>query len=123
MSQSLLPLPVTVEQIAAVIRHMSRADRQRLLQLVPELRPVRLRSQSRTATEARTAVERLREQVMEAVGHQFPSPTAPFLGRRTLAEYLDLEEGERARLWDEWGGADWEDPKELEVRPDALPAR
>jgi hypothetical protein len=60
---------------------------------------------------------------MEAVGHQFPSPTAPFLGGRTLAEYLDLEEGERARLWDEWGEADWEDLKELEVRPDALPAR
>ena len=38
MSTSVLALPISIEQLATVIRRMTPADRQRLLDLVPELR-------------------------------------------------------------------------------------
>ncbi len=38
MSDSMLALPVSVEQVAVTIRQMSPAERQRLFELAPELR-------------------------------------------------------------------------------------
>jgi len=53
VAESSLALSVTVEQIAAVIRQMSSADRQRLLDLVPELRQAS-QSTARTSYQARS---------------------------------------------------------------------
>ena len=38
MAESVFALPVSVEQVAAVIKQMSQADQRHLLELVPNLR-------------------------------------------------------------------------------------
>ncbi len=121
-SGSTFALPVSVEQVAVVIKQMGPAERQRLLKLVPELRQATIQAPSRTPGEIRTAVERVRAEVMQALGGQFLSPTEPFLGDLTLGQYMDLPDEDRARLWDEWAGIDLEELEELDVRPDAVSA-
>jgi len=41
----------------------------------------------------------------------------------TLKQYLDLPDEDRARMWEEWSEIDLEEVEELDVSPDALPAR
>jgi len=122
MTGSVFALPVSVEQVAAVIKQMSPNDQRRLLDLVPELRQTDTQVPPRTVDEARAAVERVRAEVMQALGGQLLSPTEPFLGDLTLAQYLDLPDRDRARLWDEWAEVDLERLEELDVRPDAVSA-
>lgn len=122
MTGSVFALPVSVEQVAAVIKQMSPTDRQRLLSLVPELHQAAMQVTRRTVEEARDAAERVRAEVMQALGGQFLSPTEPFMGDLTLGQYLDLPDEDRARLWDEWAGVDLEELEELDVRTDAVPA-
>ena len=56
MAGPISALPVSVEQVAAVIKQMHSADRQRLLDLVPELRQAVMSAPSRTVDEAREAI-------------------------------------------------------------------
>lgn len=123
MARSIFALPVSVEQVAAVIKQMSPSDRRRLLSLVPELRQAAVEARPRTMEEARGAVNRLREEVKEALGGQLLSPTEPFLEGMTLEQYLDLPDEERSRLWEEWSEVELEEIEELDVSPSALPAR
>lgn len=97
MPESILALPVSVEQIALAIKHMEPADQLHLLDLVPDLR--RLASQ-RTPQQAQESVNVLRQRVLSTLNGQQFSPEEPFLGNLTLQDYHALSEEEKARLWD-----------------------
>ena len=122
MAPSVIALPVSVEQLAAAIRHMSPADQRRLLDLVPELRQAATQLPPETLDEARAAVERVRAEVVQACAGQPLSLDAAFIGEVTLGQYLDLPEEERARLWTAWADVDLDRLEERDVRPDALSA-
>ena len=123
MSTSVLALPISIEQLATVIRHMTPADRQRLLDLVPELRQEATRVPPRTPDEALAAIERVREKVTQALAGQLLLPDEPFVGALTLGQYLNLPDEARARLWEAWADGDIHQLEERDVRPDAVPAR
>ncbi len=123
MSQAVFALPVSVEQLAAAIRQMSPADRQRLLTLVPELRQEAVQLPPRTLDEVRIAVERVQAEVLQALGGQPLSPDEPFLGDLTLGQYFDLPDEERARLWNTWTDIDINTLEERDVRPDTTSTR
>ena len=76
----MITLPVSVEQLAAAIRHMSPADRRRLLDLVPELRQAATQLPPRTLDEARAAVERVRAEVVQACAGPGVPPQGLFAG-------------------------------------------
>jgi len=118
-----LVLPVSVEQVAVVVRQMSRADRERLLDLVPDLHQIARQAGRGRLDEGTAAVERARTEVTQALAGRRLSLDEPFLGELTLGQYLRLPDQERGRLWDDWGQVDLEDLEELDVRPAALPAR
>jgi len=122
MSESTFVLPVSVEQVAVVIKQMGPAERRRLLELVPELRQETTQAPSRTPGEIHAAVERVRGEVMQALSGPLLSPAEPFLGDLTLGQYMELPDEDRARLWDEWAEIDLEELEELDVRPDAVSA-
>jgi hypothetical protein len=123
MSMSVFALPISIEQLATVIRHMTPADRQRLLDLVPELRQEATKVSPRTLDEARAAIERVREKVTQALAGELLAPDEPFVGELTLGQYLDLPDEARARLWEAWADGDFHQLEERDVRPDAVPAR
>jgi hypothetical protein len=123
MTTSVFALPISVEQLATVIRHMTPADRQRLLDLVPELRQEAIRVPPRTPDEAQAAIERVREKVIQALAGQLLAPDEPFIGDLTLGQYLNLPDEARARLWEAWADGDLHQLEERDVRPDAVPAR
>ena len=123
MTTSVFTLPISIEQLATVIRHMTPVDRQRLLDLVPELRQEATRVLPRTPDEAQVAIERVREKVTQALAGQLLAPDEPFIGDLTLGQYLNLPDEERARLWEAWADGDVHQLEERDVRPDAVPAR
>jgi len=100
------------------IKQMSPASRQRLFDLVPELRQTPPPA-PRAIYEARANVAIVREQVQQAIAGQKFSPDDPFLGGLTLKQYLDLPDEERARLWESLTDKTWAEAEER----DALPAR
>lgn len=120
MSTTLPTLPVSVEQLAIAIRQMSLADRKHLLELVPELREAAV--WPRTLIEARASVEYTQAAVQSVLGVEMLSPDTPFFDNLTLGQYLDLPDGDRARLWDKWTTSNWDQLEEHDVRPDALSA-
>ena len=123
MARSVLALPISIEQLAAAIRQMNPADRQRLLALAPELRQDALQLPPHTPDRAQAAVEPLRADVLQAIQGQRLSPDEPFLEGLTLGAYLALPDAERARLWAAWTEVDLDHLEEKDVRPDADPAR
>jgi hypothetical protein len=116
-------LPISIEQLATVIRHMTTADRQRLLNLVPELRQEATQVSPQTLDEARAAIERMREKVTQALAGQLLAPDEPFVEELTLGQYLNLPDEARARLWEAWADGDPHTLEERDVRPDVVPAR
>jgi hypothetical protein len=123
MSTSVFALPISIEQLATVIRRMTPADRQRLLNLVPKLRQEAIQVPPRTPDEAQAAIERVREKVTQALAGQLLTPDEPFVGELTLGQYLNLPDEARARLWEAWADSDLHQLEERDVRPDAVPAR
>lgn len=123
MTTSVFALPISIEQLATVIRHMTPVDRQRLLDLVPELRQEATRVPPRTPDEAQAAIERVREKVTQALAGQLLAPDEPFVGDLTLGQYLSLPDEARARLWEAWADGNLHQLEERDVRPDAVPAR
>ena len=79
--------------------------------------------QKKLVDEADQAVEQLKEDLLTELGGEPLSSDEPFLDGFTLGQYLELSEAERAKLWDKWSEVALEDIEEVEVRPDALPAR
>lgn len=114
MANSVIALPVSVEQVAAAIRQMKLTDRKRLVELVPELRQ-ELTAMPRTREQALATVERLRVEIRQALAGAKLSPDEPFLGNLTLGEYLDLPDDKRAELWDEWAGIKLDEVEEREA--------
>jgi hypothetical protein len=120
MSETVFALPVSVEQIAAVIKQMSQEDQQRLLTLVPTLHQIAAQQPSRTLEEAQAAVEQLRTEVFKVLHHQPLSPDELFWGNLTLAQYHALSDQEKAKLWDRWADMDIMKLDEREVDPNAM---
>jgi len=119
MRNSLFALPVSVEQIALAIKQMNVEDQQRLLDLVPDLLQAgRPKTPPWTVDEARATVTQVQTSVMQALDGQPPSPNEPFLGDLTLAQYLDLPDEDRTRLWEQWADIAMEELRERDVRPD-----
>jgi hypothetical protein len=123
MHNSIVALPVTIEQIASVVRHMSTEEQQRLLELAPELKEALRQRTPRTISEARAAAEAMRQELVACLENRPLSLDEPFMGNLTLNDYLSLPDEERARLWDEWAKESVESVEEVRVRRDALPAR
>jgi hypothetical protein len=123
MSTSVFAFPISIEQLATVIRHMTSADRPRLLDLVPELRQEATRVPPCTPDEAQAAIECVREKVTQALAGQPLAPDEPFVEDLTLGQYLNLPDEARARLWEAWADGDPHNLEEREVRSDAVPAR
>ncbi len=122
MQTNIFTLPVSLEQIAALIKRMHPEDRQRLLTMVPELAAEAIK-QEKLIEEANRTVERLKAELLVELGGEPLSSDEPFLDGLTLRQYLELSEAERAKLWDEWSEAVLEDMDEVEVPANALSAR
>lgn len=139
MSLKTLTPPITVEDVADVIKRWGQTEWQRLLDLVPALREMAQSKNQvapkisapdaipprrvRTLEEAEASVEALRAEIMAKLDHKPISGNQLFLGGLTLNEYLALPEDEQARIWDEASEIDWDDLEEVEVSPDVLLAR
>lgn len=120
MSRGVWPMPVSVEQIAFVVRRMSLEERRRLVELAPELREAL--KQVRTLAQARESAQALREEMLEGLEGQLLWADEAFLGELTLGKYLDLPDEERARLWEVWAEEDWDATEKVDVCLDAVPA-
>lgn len=112
MQTNVFTLPVSLEQVAAVIKRMHPRDRQRLLAMVPELAAEAIK-QEKLLDEANRTVEQLKEELLAELGGKPLSSDEPFLDGLTLGQYLELSEAERAKLWDEWSEVVLEDIPEL----------
>ena len=116
MQANVFTLPVSLEQVAAVIKRMRPQDRQQLLAMVPELATDAIQ----LIEDAAQAVDQLKQELLVELDGQPLSLDEPFLEGFTLGQYLELSDAEREKLWDEWSDIELEDIEELEVRPDAL---
>ena len=118
MPANVFTLPVSLEQVAALIKRMRPQDRQQLLAMVPELAIDAI--QQKQFDDAVQAVDQLTQELLVELEGQPLSLDEPFLEGLTLGQYLELSDAEREKLWDEWSDIELEDIEELEVRPDAL---
>ncbi|MFH1908934.1 MAG: hypothetical protein ABIL11_16395 [Chloroflexota bacterium] len=122
MGNTIVSMPVAIEQIAAVLRNIGHEERQRLLDLVPELREELRELPGRTVSQAQESAEAMRQMLITGLGGEFLSSEEPFLGDLTLGEYLALPDEDRALLWDQWAENSALSWNEIDVRTDALPA-
>ena len=122
MGISMFALPVSVEQIAAVINQMSDVEQQRLLTLTPQLHQVAVATPVYTQAQIEESIVAVQAEVLALLNHQPIGGDAPFLGNLTLDEYHALPEEEKARLWDELAGNDLFNLEEQDVAAHALPA-
>ncbi len=122
MSELVFALPVSVEQVAVVIKQMSLDDQKRLLELVPSLRQVAHQPSVRTAEQTQENIARLQAQVLAAINNQPLSGEEPFLGDLTLKQYHALPDKEKAKLWDQEAEDNLMELEEQEVAWDALSA-
>ena len=67
-----------------MIKQMSRSDRERLFDLVPELRQMSFDAARRQPDQGLAVVEHMRMEVRRALGEQLLTPSEPFLGDLTL---------------------------------------
>jgi len=123
MQSAMVPMPVTIEQVAVVVRNMSRKDRQRLLELVPELRETPSTPLSVQVAKDQAPVEQLRREILAALDGQLLGPDEPFLDEMTIGDYLAMSDAERERLWNRWEQDDAASWEEVDVRAGALPTR
>ena len=122
MQTNIFTLPVSLEQVAALIKRMHPEDRQRLLAMVPELTAEAIK-QEKLLDEANRTVAELKQELLVELGGEPLSSDEPFLDGLTLGQYLELSEAERAKLWDKWSEVALEDIEEVEAPPNALPAQ
>jgi hypothetical protein len=120
MAELVFALPVSVEQIAIVIRQMNLDDQKRLLELVPTLQQVASQKRVRTEEQTRNNISRLQAEVLATIDNQPLSGDEPFLGNLTLKQYHALSERKKAQLWDELSIDNLMELEEQEVATDAL---
>jgi hypothetical protein len=122
MAEIIFALPVSVEQIAVVIKQMDLNDQKRLLELVPTLQQAASQLPVRTEEQTHNNISRLHTEVLAAIDNHSLSADEPFLGGLTLEQYYALPEEKKAELWDEWGVDNLMELEEQEVAADALSA-
>ena len=120
MSQTVILLPVSLEQIAVAVKQMSRSDQYRLLDLVPDLRQRASTPTVQPLVEWPPELDDLRAQVMAALGNKPLTPDEPFMDGLTIGEYLALNNEEEDTLWEQLADVDLLDIDEVEVMPDAV---
>lgn len=140
MSLNTLTPPITVEEVADIIKRWSQTEWQRLLELVPALGEIAQSKNKvaqngsaphaipprrvRTVEEAEASVEALRAEILADPNHKPIPRDTPFLGGFTLGEYFALPEDEQDQIWNEAEAEfDWDELEEVEVSPDVLLAR
>ncbi len=123
MPNVLFAMPVTVEQVAAVIEQMNDDDQEHLLDLTPKLRERARYLPSRTISQARQTAMQLKAELQNVLAGQSFSGDEPFLDGYTLDQYLQLPEAEKQRLWDKWATVDLLTLPERDVKYDAVFAR
>jgi hypothetical protein len=116
MTQTLLALPVSVEQVAMVIRQMGPTEQIRLLTLVPSLQAL-ARQPERTKTQAQITVEQLQ---LEFATMPTLSLDTLFIDKITLRDYLALPPEQQQTLWNNWIKMDWSNLTEHEVNSDTM---
>lgn len=120
VSRAVWPMPVSVEQIAVVVRRMSSEERLRLVELAPELKEAL--APVRTLSQAKESARMLQEEMLEGLGGELLRADEAFLGGLVLEEYWNLPDRERARLWTEWAEKDWDTIEEVDVSLNTMPA-
>ena len=91
MGNSVVALPVSVEQIAAAVNQLSDGKQQRLLTLTPQLRQVAVATPVRTKAQIGASVAALQTEVLALLNQQPLSDETRFLGGLTLTRpYSDL---------------------------------
>lgn len=138
MSLNTLTPPITVEEVADIIKRWGQTEWQRLLDLVPALGEMALTKNQvpsngsappaprrvRTVEEAEASVEALRAEILANPNYKPIPRDTPFLGGFTLGEYFALPEDEQDQIWNEAEAEfDWDELEEVEVSPDVLLAR
>jgi hypothetical protein len=123
MSNTIVSMPVAIEQIAAVLRNIGRDERRRLLDLVPEFREELCEQPGRTESQAQDSAETIRQMLITGLGDELLSNEEPFVGDLTLREYQALPDAAPALFWDRWVETPALPWTEIDVPPDALPAR
>ncbi len=121
MRSNSFTLPISLEQVALLIKRMHPQQRQKLIAMVPELVNDAL-MQKEPNDDVSQIIQELKIELLEVVGEQPLLSKEPFLGDFTLEEYLMLSEGERNELWDQWCMMDIIELEEIKVHSDALPA-
>jgi hypothetical protein len=113
-----------IDRVAMLVRQMSPAQRERLLDLAPDLRRDVLNRARKQADLADYFEDRMREVLSERF-MQSPPPEEEFLGPYTLDEFCALPEDEQVRLWDQAHAQAWEELSDIEypTRSDAVSAR
>ncbi len=123
MAESIFALPVSVEQVAVVIKQMGQAEQRHLIELVPNLRHLVSQPSIRTKKEAQERVVQLRKTVITSVKNAPLSPDEAFLGNLTLRQYHALSDQEKEALWEQWENTDIMESDEREVDVDAVSVR
>ena len=119
MQTNIFTLPVSLEQVAAVINRMGPQDRQRLLTMVPGL-AADVIQQKQLLDDTVQTVDQLKQELLVELNGQLLSLDEPFLDGFTLGQYLELSDVEREKLWDKWSEIALEEIEEVEVHPNAL---
>ena len=123
MAETIFALPVSVEQVAAVIKQMGQTEQRHLLELVPNLRVLLSQSSNRTKKEAQERVAQLQEKIVTSITSYPLSPDEAFLGDLTLRQYHALSDKEKEALWEQWGSTDILESDEREVDVNAVSVR
>ena len=112
-----------INRVATLVRQMTPTQRERLLDLAPDLRRDVLARAKKQAGLADYFENRMRE-VLSNEFMQSPPPEEEFLGPYTLDEFCTLPEDEQVRLWDQAHAQAWEELSDVEypTRSDAVSA-
>ena len=113
-----IPLPITIEQIADVLKKLGQVERYQLQTLVPDLQ---FTTPIPAENKGNAQFAQLDAEMIHAFGKKPLSEDKTFFGGINIDEYFALPDEERGRLWDEWGGGDaWID--ELEAMDETMSA-
>jgi hypothetical protein len=117
-----------IQRVAMLVRQMNSAQRERLLDLAPDLRRDVL-ARAKAQAELADYFEGRMGKALSEKGVVYPPPlegetAVPFLGSYTLDEFCALPEDEQVRLWDQAHAEAWEELNGVEypVRSDAMSA-
>lgn len=107
-----------VQQVAELVRRLTRDEINQLIRLVPQLQLER----DVVADKRNELVKWAREQMARYEHEARPMQAEnKFIGDTTVQTYFELPEAERERIWDELYAKAVQSVKEREVKPDVVP--